>query len=118
MKEIQHAALSALEPEALSPNVTRRMMWGEHLMVGLIELRAGTVVPTHQHDSEQLSYCLSGSMRLTFPDREVVLRAGELLLIPGGVPHGAEMLEDVATLDLFSPPRQDWLTGSDSYLRR
>lgn len=117
MSEIQHTALSALVPEALSPSITRRMLWGERLMVGLIELKVGTVVPTHQHDNEQLSYCLSGSMRLTFPDREIVLRAGELLLIPSGVPHGAEMLEDVATLDFFSPPRQDWITGSDAYLR-
>ncbi len=118
MSEIQHAVLAALTPEALSPRITRRMLWGERLMVAMIELKAGAIVPTHQHENEQLSYCTSGSMRFTFPDRELVLQQGEVLLIPGGLPHSAEMLEDVVTVDFFSPPRQDWIAGADAYLRQ
>ena len=118
MNQIQHVKLAAVPVEAINPKMTRRMVWGERLMATLIEFKAGAVVPTHQHENEQLTYCLSGTMRFTFPDREVILRGGEVLLIPGNVPHGAEMLEEVVEMDFFSPPRQDWISGTDAYLRR
>ena len=118
MNQIQHVNLAAVPVEAINPKMTRRMVWGERLMATLIEFKAGAVVPTHQHENEQLTYCLSGTMRFTFPDREIMLRGGEVLLIPGNVPHGAEMLEEVVEMDFFSPPRQDWISGTDAYLRR
>ncbi|HET7010167.1 MAG TPA: cupin domain-containing protein [Anaerolineales bacterium] len=118
MNQIQHVKLAAVPVEAINPKMTRRMVWGERLMATLIEFKAGAVVPTHQHENEQLTYCLSGTMRFTFPDREIMLRGGEVLLIPGNVPHGAEMLEEVVEMDFFSPPRQDWISGTDAYLRR
>ena len=118
MNQIQHVKLAAVPVEAINPKMTRRMVWGERLMATLIEFKAGAVVPTHQHENEQLTYCLSGTMRFTFPDREVILRGGEVLIIPGNVPHGAEMLEEVVEMDFFSPPRQDWISGTDAYLRR
>ena len=118
MNQIQHVKLAAVPVEAINPKMTRRMVWGERLMATLIEFKAGAVAPTHQHENEQLTYCLSGTMRFTFPDREVILRGGEVLLIPGNVPHGAEMLEEVVEMDFFSPPRQDWISGTDAYLRR
>ena len=118
MNQIQHVKLAAVPVEAINPKMTRRMVWGERLMAALIEFKAGAVVPTHQHENEQLTYCLSGTMRFTFPDREIMLRGGEVLLIPGNVPHGAEMLEEVVEMDFFSPPRQDWISGTDAYLRR
>ena len=118
MNQIQHVKLAAVPVEAINPKMRRRMVWGERLMATLIEFKAGAVVPTHQHENEQLTYCLSGTMRFTFPDREIMLRGGEVLLIPGNVPHGAEMLEEVVEMDFFSPPRQDWISGTDAYLRR
>ena len=118
MNQIQHVKLAAVPVEAINPKMTRRMVWGERLMATLIEFKAGAVVPTHQHENEQLTCCLSGTMRFTFPDREIMLRGGEVLLIPGNVPHGAEMLEEVVEMDFFSPPRQDWISGTDAYLRR
>lgn len=118
MSEVQHRVLASMIPEVLNPKMTRRMLWGDRLMAALIEFKAGFVVPTHQHENEQLTYCISGTMRFFFSDRELVLRGGEVLLIPGNVPHGAEMMEDVVEIDFFSPPRQDWISGSDAYLRR
>jgi quercetin dioxygenase-like cupin family protein len=118
MSEIQHRALASIPAEAINPKMTRKLLWGERLMASVIEFKAGAVVPVHQHENEQLTHCLSGTMRFTFPDRELVLRGGEVLLIPGGVPHGAEMLEDTVEMDFFSPPRADWIAGSDAYLRR
>lgn len=123
MSEIQHRALAAMTPEALNPKAMRRMVWGERLMAAFMEFKAGFTVPVHHHENEQLTYCIAGTMRFTFPDRaapdrEVIVRGGEVLLIPGNVPHGAEMLEDVVEADFFSPPRQDWIAGTDAYLRR
>ncbi|HXF83081.1 MAG TPA: cupin domain-containing protein [bacterium] len=118
MSAITHWKLAEVPAEVINPKMTRRMVWGERLMATLIEFKAGAVVPTHQHENEQLTYCLSGAMRFTFPDRELILRAGELLLIPSNVPHGAEMLEETVEMDFFSPPRQDWIAGTDAYLRR
>ena len=118
MSEVRHVSLTAMTPEQVNPKMMRRMIWGDRIMAAFMEFKAGFTVPTHQHENEQLTYCISGTMRFFFPDREVVLRAGELLLIPGNVPHGAEMLDDVVEADFFSPPRQDWIAGSDAYLRR
>lgn len=118
MSDLQHKVLASMTPEVLNPNMKRRMLWGDRLMAAFLELKAGFVVPSHQHENEQLTYCISGTMRFFFPDREVVLRGGEVLLIPSNVPHGAEMMEDVVEMDFFSPPRQDWISGDDAYLRR
>jgi quercetin dioxygenase-like cupin family protein len=118
MKTIAHHRLLDMQPEQVNPNMTRRLLWGERIMVALMEFKQGFVVPTHQHENEQLTYCLSGLMRFHFSDREVLVRPGEVLLIPGGVPHGAEFVEDTVEMDVFSPPRQDWIEGTDTYLRR
>ncbi|HET8679276.1 MAG TPA: cupin domain-containing protein [bacterium] len=118
MSDLQHKVLASMVPEVLNPNMKRRMLWGDRLMAAFLELKAGFVVPSHQHENEQLTYCISGTMRFFFPDRELVLRGGEVLLIPSNVPHGAEMMEDVVEMDFFSPPRQDWISGDDAYLRR
>ena len=118
MSEIQHKVLSALTPEAVNPKMLRRMVWGERLMAAFMELKAGLTVPSHQHENEQLVYCISGTMHFFFPDREIFVRGGEMLLIPSNVPHGAEMMDDVVEIDFFSPPRQDWIAGTDAYLRR
>lgn len=118
MSELQHRALASMKAEVLNPKMTRRMLWGDRLMAAFLEFKAGFVVPTHQHENEQLTYCISGTMRFTFPQGEVIVRGGEVLLIPSNMPHGAEMMDDVVEMDFFSPPRQDWISGADAYLRR
>jgi len=118
MKSVVHTRLLELEPEPLNPQMTRRMLWGDRLMAAYLEFKKGAVVPVHQHEHEQLTHCLSGLMRFTLPDRTLLLRPGEVLLIPGGVPHGAELLEETVEMDFFSPPRQDWIDKTDTYLRR
>jgi quercetin dioxygenase-like cupin family protein len=118
MSAVQHRALTSLTLEAINPKMTRRLIWGERLMASVIEFKAGAVVPVHQHENEQLTYCVTGTMRFTLPNGEIVLRGGEVLLIPSNVPHGAEMPEDTVEMDFFSPPRQDWISGADAYLRR
>jgi quercetin dioxygenase-like cupin family protein len=115
---VVHRRLLDLAPESLNPKITRRMVWGERLMAAHLEFKKGCVIPAHQHDNEQLTHCISGLMRITLGDRQLLLRPGEVLLIPGGVTHGAEMLEDTVEMDFFSPPRQDWINKTDTYLRK
>lgn len=118
MGVVRHHRLLDLEAEQVTPVISRRLLWGQRLMAAYLEFKRGAVVPVHQHENEQLTHCLSGLMRFSLPDGELLLRPGEVLLIPGGVSHGAEFLEDTVEMDFFSPPRQDWIDKTDTYLRR
>jgi quercetin dioxygenase-like cupin family protein len=95
------------------------MIWGERIMLAHIEMKKGSRVPTHRHENEQFSYVLSGTLRFWIgeDEREVVVHAGEVVHLPSNLPHGALALEDALALDVFSPPRQDWIDGTDGYLR-
>jgi quercetin dioxygenase-like cupin family protein len=108
---------SDIQPEAMSPTLTRQYVSGEQAMLARIVLKKGCVVPTHQHPNEQIAYILSGALEFNVAGTVHVVREGEILVIPGGVPHSATALEDTVDLDLFAPPRQDWLANDDSYLR-
>src|SRR3970282_2083278 len=84
-----HRRLLALEAEQVTPQIPRRLLWGQRLMAAYLEFKRGAVVPVHQHEHEQLTHCISGLMRFTLPDGELLRPPGEVLLIPGNVPHGA-----------------------------
>ena len=104
----------------LKPGLHRRFISTERVMVAHIHLDEGSIVPLHEHENEQLTYILQGVLRFWLGEdqSEVVdVRAGEVLHIPSGVPHKAEALEQTLDMDIFCPPRQDWLDGTDSYLR-
>jgi quercetin dioxygenase-like cupin family protein len=104
--------------ERLNPLLERRIVSGERMMITHVYLKKGCVVPRHQHENEQITYILEGALRFTLGDGEVVdVRAGDVLCIPPNLPHRAEALEDTLDVDVFDPPRRDWLDGSDKYLR-
>lgn len=106
--------------EAVTPQLSRKLVTGERMMIAHVHLEKGCVVPRHAHENEQLTYILSGALHFWLGeegDQEVVVRAGEVLHIPSNLPHKAEALEDTLDVDVFSPPRQDWLDGTDTYLR-
>ena len=107
--------------ESVSPMLDRRLVTGERIMLAHVYLKKGCIVPRHQHENEQLTYILDGALRFWIGEdekEEVVVRAGEVLHIPSNVWHKAEALEDTLDVDVFSPPRQDWLDKTDAYLRR
>ncbi len=116
-----HYRWEELPLEQLKPDLGRRLVTGERLMLAQIYLEKGAIVPRHSHENEQLTYVLEGTLRLWLgedDDEEVFdVRAGEVLHIPPHVPHRAEALENTLDVDVFCPPRQDWLDGSDAYLR-
>lgn len=107
--------------EQVSPMLDRRLITGDRMMLAHVYLKKGCIVPRHQHENEQLTYILEGSLRFWIGEDEkkvVVVRAGEVLHIPSMVWHKAEALEDTLDVDVFSPPRQDWIDKTDAYLRR
>jgi quercetin dioxygenase-like cupin family protein len=107
--------------EAVSPMLDRRLITGDRMMLAHVYLKKGCVVPKHSHENEQFTYILEGALHFWIGDdggEEVIVRAGEVLHIPSNVPHKAEALEDTLDVDVFDPPRQDWLDKTDSYLRR
>lgn len=103
--------------EQLNPLFDRQLVVGDKLMVSRIVMRKGCVVPLHHHENEQVSYILEGALKFMIEDREIVVRSGEVLCIPPNLPHQAEALEDTLDLDIFYPPRADWLARTDDYLR-
>ncbi len=104
--------------EQMIAGVERRFLSGERATVAQIWLHEGAVVPTHAHESEQVSYVVSGALRFTLGADEVVtVRSGEVLVIPSNMPHSAVALEETYDLDFFSPRREDWIHGDDAYLR-
>jgi quercetin dioxygenase-like cupin family protein len=107
--------------ETVNDALDRRLVTGDRMMLAHVYLKKGCVVPRHSHENEQVSYVLEGALRFWLgdePGEELVVNAGEVLVIPSNLPHKAEALEDTLDLDVFSPPRQDWLDGTDHYLRR
>ena len=110
-----------LPKERLKPDLQRRLISTERLMLAHVYLERGCVVPKHSHENEQLTYILEGLLRFSLGDDEsevVDVAAGEVLHLPSHLPHKAEAIETTLDVDIFCPPRQDWLDGSDAYLRR
>ena len=116
-RAMQHYNWNAVEEEPLHPLLGRKMIHGKSMTVARIRLSKGAAVPMHSHVNEQISMVESGALRFVLAGEELVLRAGDVLVIPPGVPHLAEALEDSLAVDLFSPPREDWIRGDDAYLR-
>jgi len=109
-----------LPRERLNPDLERRLISTDRLMVAHVYLQKGCIVPMHSHENEQVSYILEGLLRFFLGDdgSEIVdVAAGEVLHLPSHLPHKAEALETTLDVDIFCPPRQDWLDGSDAYLR-
>jgi quercetin dioxygenase-like cupin family protein len=107
--------------EKVSDELDRRLITGEHVMLSHVYIKKGAVVPQHNHHNEQITYILEGALRFWIGEDEeevIDVRSGEVLHIPSLVKHKAEALEDTLDVDIFSPPRQDWLDKTDDYLRR
>jgi quercetin dioxygenase-like cupin family protein len=116
-----HLAWNAIPPEQLNPLLSRQFVTGAQAMLSRIQLTKGCIVPRHVHPNEQIVFILSGALRFSVGEegsaQDYIVRGGEVLVIPGNIPHLAEALEDTDNLDIFAPPRQDWISGNDAYLR-
>jgi quercetin dioxygenase-like cupin family protein len=106
-----------VEAEKMNDLLSRQMISGENATISQLLMKKGAAVPRHSHVNEQYSWILSGSLKFIFDDREILVGAGEVLLIPAHVPHSAVALEDTVDVDFFAPRREDWIRKEDSYLR-
>jgi quercetin dioxygenase-like cupin family protein len=103
--------------EDLNPLLQRQFVVGQEIMLARVLLKKGCIVPLHSHANEQLTYIVEGALKFYIDGQEIVVHAGEVLCIPSNMPHKAEALEDTVDLDVFTPPRSDWINKTDQYLR-
>jgi quercetin dioxygenase-like cupin family protein len=116
--ELRYLRWNEVELETLNPLLQRQLIVGHEVMLSRVLLKKGCVVPMHSHVNEQLSYILEGALKFFIDGKEITVHAGQVLTIPPNMPHQAEALEDTVDLDIFHPPRADWINKTDSYLRK
>ena len=112
---------SDMPKEKVTDMLDRRLITADRMMLSHVYLKKGAIVPQHSHENEQLTYILEGGLRFWIgADQAQVIdvMAGDVLHITSNVLHKAEALDDTLDVDIFSPPRQDWLDKTDDYLRR
>jgi quercetin dioxygenase-like cupin family protein len=115
--KLQYTPWRSVELEDLNPLLQRQFVVGQNVMLARVLLKKGCIVPLHSHHNEQLTYILEGALKFWIDGQEIVVNAGEVLLIPAHMPHKAEALADTVDLDVFNPPREDWINKTDQYLR-
>jgi unsaturated pyranuronate lyase len=115
--EMKYIPWNTVELETLNPLLQRQLVVGQDIMVARVLMKKGAIVPLHSHYNEQVTYILEGALKFWIDGKEIVVNAGEVLTIPRNMPHKAEALMDTVDLDVFNPPRADWLNKADDYLR-
>jgi unsaturated pyranuronate lyase len=118
LSTLEKSSWKTMEIEQLNDKLSRQMISGENATISQLVLKKGAAVPRHSHLNEQYSWIISGTLKFVFDDREILLGAGEVLVIPPNVPHAAVALEDTVDVDIFAPRREDWIRKEDAYLRK
>jgi quercetin dioxygenase-like cupin family protein len=115
----KQSSFNEMPVDHLNPLLDRQFVHGAQGMLARLLLRKGCIVPEHSHANEQITYILEGALKFVLGGSDVVVvRSGETLVIPPNLKHSAEALEDTIDIDVFTPPRADWIDGTDAYLRR
>jgi len=115
--QLKYLPWSGVELENLNPLLQRQLVVGQNIMLARVLLKKGCIVPLHSHHNEQITYILEGALKFWIDGKEIVVNEGEVLTIPPHMPHKAEALVDTVDLDVFNPPREDWISKTDKYLR-
>lgn len=115
--ELRHVPWQTIDLEDLNPLLQRQFVVGHDIMVARVLMKKGCIIPLHSHYNEQFTYILEGALKFWVDGKEIVVNAGEVLTIPPHMPHKAEALLDTVDLDVFNPPRADWINKTDQYLR-
>lgn len=117
-QEFNYTAWNKVEREFMNEKIDRELITGNKLMLARVFIKKGGHVPLHHHHNEQVTYILEGALKFLIDGKEVIVKSGEVLCIPPNMPHEAWALEDTLDLDVFTPPREDWLNKTDDYLRQ
>jgi quercetin dioxygenase-like cupin family protein len=115
--DMKHIPWDSVELEDLNPLLQRHFVVGQNVMLARVLLTKGCIVPKHSHHNEQITYIVEGALKFWIDGKVLVVKSGEVLTIPPHMPHKAEAIEDTVDLDIFSPPREDWINKTDKYLR-
>ena len=107
-----------IKEDVLNPLAGRKALHGKMITLARFRFDKGNKVAMHHHANDQITTVESGSVRFFTDKEETILKAGDMVAVPPDVPHGNEALEDTIIVEIFSPVRQDWIAGDDSYLRR
>jgi len=105
--------LNKISGEPVNESYRRKAVYGDSLTVGLVEVKQGEITQSHSHDTEEVILVLKGCWLFHLPDGDVCLRDNQMLCIPAGVEHSAEVLEDTTAVDICANPRVDWRSGRD-----
>ena len=115
--ELKYVPWNTVDLEDLNPLLQRQFVVGRDIMVARVLMKKGCIIPLHSHHNEQFTYILEGALKFWVDGKEIVVNAGEVLTIPPHMPHQAEAMADTVDLDVFNPPRADWINKTDQYLR-
>lgn len=118
---VQKINWSKVPVEQVNDKMKRQLVYGEKVMVSRIQFEDGCIVPLHHHENEQITQVVSGQMRFWFgaDESEIIeLGPGDTIVIPANLPHKALTIGPVEEIDIFAPPRQDWIDGTDDYLKK
>lgn len=118
MKSAKKYEFDKMPLEHMNDKVGRRYLHGVNGMLVHFDLKKGAIIPDHHHPSEQITYIMKGKVRVFVNEQEFIVSKGEVLVIPPNAVHRFEALEDTIDIDIFSPIRQDWLDGTDNYLKK
>lgn len=92
------------------PGIARKtLVHGDRTLMTEFRLEQGSQLPKHVHPHEQTGYLVAGRIRLAIGGEQRELAPGDSWCIPGGVEHGAEILEDAVAIEVFAPVREDYL---------
>ena len=115
---MQHLAWETMKKEIMNDKLSRRVVHGEKITLAQLHFAKDCTVPVHHHENEQITIIVQGLVKFNLGGKEVLARAGDVVVIPPNLPHKVEVLEDSVAYDIFSPIRSDWIAGADSYLRK
>ena len=113
-----HIRWDDVPEEQITPQIARRFLNADRVTIARFRLTRGGIVPAHKHENEQITSVLSGALKFVMGGQETIVRAGEVIQLPGNVEHEVHVLEDTIALDVFCPVRQDWIDKTDDYFKR
>ena len=105
------ASLSALPEERVTDKITRKIAAGDQEMIVWWSMKAGAHATAHKQPHEQIAVMLRGKMEFRLGTEKRTSGPGDVVVIPGGVEHEAYFPEDTEVIDVFAPPREDFLSG-------
>ena len=110
--------LTGLPWEHINDKIERRVLAGKQGMIVWWKIKAGAGAAPHRHPHEQIVWMLKGRMDFRIGNERRSMSAGDVAVIPGDAEHEGFFPEDTEVVDVFSPPREDFLAGgTPSYMR-